>query len=78
MKAQSNAYLARQALHGQFGNSNYQDRPVQARQLSDLYTYFLAGHTPGPYQLAKLVNQKHVSKELLQAIYDGLNIRAIA
>ncbi|MDK2594370.1 hypothetical protein [Pseudoalteromonas obscura] len=69
---ESYEFRARKALHKEFG-SNYVDRKVTPMQISQLWS-FLAGIGPTPNQLAQLVNNGPVSKELLQTIFDKLNI----
>lgn len=73
---ETNEFKARKALHKYFG-SDYVDHEVTSKQVSELWP-FLRGIGPCPNRLAKLANEGPMSKELLQEIYDKLNIYDIA
>ncbi|KPV94065.1 hypothetical protein AN214_03898 [Pseudoalteromonas sp. P1-9] len=67
--------IARKALHGEFYNIKYLDRPIDRKQVSPYWHLGLRDVNVTPYQLIKLINDNKCTPEILEAIFKFYNLR---
>ena len=75
-KTMSNSLKARKAIRKIFGGK-YIDAPITKEEV-DLQWDFLMAMKVRQFRLIKIINDEEVDKELLQNIFDALNICDVA